>query len=178
MGQLNSTHHSKPLDLSGYSPLATLQSEVAFFIGSKNPIHPPSLFILSDKIIFECPTNVPKTSASNAIAVNDQGDVLINTLEGYLYFIAKDGSSRKIPNYHKKLNNGGYTYEESEIMDKNGKWVTAIAFLNPNIQQNFASVWLKISKIAGVNDADEIIAQGETIYGEQHAIFLTPLKSK
>jgi hypothetical protein len=40
------------------------------------------------------------------------------------------------------------------------------------------SIWMRISGIISVNDNGEIIAQGETIYGEQHAMLLTPVASE
>ena len=67
MGQLLSTFHSKPLDLSGYFLFAPMQSEIAFLIASNNPILSQSLSVFSDNSIFECPTNVPFTKLSYQI---------------------------------------------------------------------------------------------------------------
>lgn len=65
MGQLLSTYHSKPLKILGYFQLALLQSEVAFFIGSKNSRKQSLCYFLSAKSKLECPSNVPFHHFSN-----------------------------------------------------------------------------------------------------------------
>jgi hypothetical protein len=59
MGQTPSTHHSKRQDSLGYFLFAFMQPELAFFIGSKILVLSCSILIFFDKIIFECPINVP-----------------------------------------------------------------------------------------------------------------------
>lgn len=72
MGQAPSTHHSKRQDTLGYFPFASMQSEVAFFICSKNQIFGCPICFLFDKFIFECPINVPFTKFSNKINLTYQ----------------------------------------------------------------------------------------------------------
>ena len=103
MGQLLSTHHSKPLDLSGYFLLATLQTEVAFFIASKNPILSQSFSVLSDNSIFECPTNVPFIKISNQTTPIYLGKV--NPSQGMYNHLLSilDGVGTLLPNFYKEI---------------------------------------------------------------------------
>lgn len=120
---------------------------------------------------------LPNTDSSTAIAINDLGDVLMkNSEDGSTYYIDKNGNIRKVANYLTKINNLGYAYYEGEVVDKENNFITATPFLNPKIQRNNDTIWSKIIHIIKVNDNGEIIAKAKTIYGEQHAMFLTPVK--
>ncbi len=122
---------------------------------------------------------LPKMDSSSAIAINDHSDVLIkNSEDGTLYYVEKNGGFRKTANYLIKINNIGYVYCESEVVDRENKFVTATPFLNPRIKQNNNSIWSRIIHFNKINDHGEIIAKAKTIYGEEHAMFLSPSKSK
>ena len=101
---------------------------------------------------------IPKQEKTYATAINDSGRILINS------------------SY--KLNNAGYTYIKSKVRDKNNKTIFRLSSINNEILNNHESIWMKVIKIISVNDNGEIIAQGETIYGEYHVIFLTPTNSR
>lgn len=68
-------------------------------------------------------------------------------------------------------------YCESEVVDSENKFIAAIPFLNPKIQQD-NTIWSKIIHIVKVNDNGEIVTKAKTIYGEEHALFLTPIIPK
>lgn len=120
-----------------------------------------------------------KNLDSYAVALNDVGDILIksSTLGGL--YLDKNGT--KIPVLHnfKKMNNIGYIYSDTQVYDVNTKSnVTDIGFIDNQIKDDPNSIWWSIDPtILKVNDSGYIIAEGQTIYGEKHAILLTPTKS-
>jgi uncharacterized membrane protein len=103
---------------------------------------------------------IPKTAQSYATAINDLGDILINH------------------GHNEKMNNIGYVCSFERIKDKNNYAIVSLTDLNRTIKQDLNSIWLRVVKIISVNDNGEVIAQGETIYGEEHAMLLTPAPSK
>jgi len=46
---------------------------------------------------------------------------------------------------------------------------------NKNIKKDYNTPWLSAVKFISMNDNGEIIAEGKTIYGEKHAMLLTPM---
>lgn len=123
-------------------------------------------------------TKVPKTEASYAIAINDLGDLLIKSEKNYLFYVDANGTCRQDAMAINKMNNLGYIYYEDQIVDKKANYILRNRSFNQKIQEDINSIWLSLIKIVSINDHGEIIAQGRTIYGEEHAMLLTPAKSK
>lgn len=119
---------------------------------------------------------IPKSSESSAIAINDCDEVLISNKENnYKYFIGKDGVLKVFNHIRNSINNSGYSYGPNFLYDNLDKVIFYACGLNNELKNDFDSIWMKISKIIKVNDNGEIIAHGETIYGEKHAVLLTPV---
>lgn len=114
---------------------------------------------------------VPKADSSKASAINDHGDVLIN---GYL--IGTGGQSIPISPSDAKATDANYLYNDMYVVNRNNHKITNGYVFSNKIYYDSNSIWMKFHKIISVNDNGEIIAQGETIYGEKHAMFLTPIK--
>ncbi len=108
---------------------------------------------------------VPKQEKTVATAINDNGNVLINR-------------------HDFKLNNIDYIYSNTHIakmrftdgVNQGGSSFYGLGKINTQIVMNFDTIWLSAKKIISVNDKGEIIVEGETIYGEKHAMFLTPVE--
>lgn len=121
-------------------------------------------------------TIIPKNTESCAIAINDIGDVLISAGHNAIYFVRNDNQIFMSDGFYKNLNNQ-FRYSDRFVRDRDDKVLKNTMRLNELITNDINSIWMKITKLVSVNDNGEIIAQGETIYGEQHAMFLAPLKS-
>lgn len=119
---------------------------------------------------------VPKVSESCAIAINDNGEMLIKSGKWTLYIYEKNGTSRNVADWFQKFNNS-YISGSDVVMDKNGQLIASFGMINPKITEDLDSIWMKITKILAVNDNGKIIANGETIYGERHAMLLVPLNN-
>ena len=77
----------------------------------------------------------------------------------------------------KKINNN-YIHDEWSVYDiKHMNLIARGDYLNSKIKADPNSIWMYATKIISVNDNGEIIADGETIYGEKHAMLLTPPKN-
>jgi hypothetical protein len=122
-------------------------------------------------------TNIPKNSESKAIAINDIGDVLISSGHNTIYYVRNDGEISVFDGFQKSLNNK-YICSDKHVCDRNKILITNIMKIRQSIMDNKDSILMGLSKIVNINNDGEIIAQGETLYGEQHAILLTPVKSK
>lgn len=130
----------------------------------------------------DCHYKLPKSTDSYAIAINDFGDVIvaIKSIDASdtKYLLKNDGALIKLSsNGADKVNNKGYTYFHSVVLNEKGEYVLNKNSMNDKLKYDLDSIWISISNITKVNDEGKIIAQGETIYGEKHAILLTPVKS-
>lgn len=119
-----------------------------------------------------------KTPNSYAVALNDAGDVIIQSDIWGLLCLDKDGNHianhGEIHNYN-KINNR-YMYGNGYVYDFHKKTVSNIVRLDNKVMNDNHSIWSRIyTEIVKVNDNGEIITHGKTIYGEEHAILLTPL---
>lgn len=117
--------------------------------------------------------HVLKATSSYAFAINNEGDVLVKNSLDCIFLINNDGTSIKLPNDIKKINKN-YVYNNRYIFNKKNDCSMTIHNLNEKIISDINSIWYNISKIISVNDSGEVIAQGETIYGESHAMLLVP----
>jgi uncharacterized membrane protein len=123
-----------------------------------------------------------KSNISVAIAINDLDDVLIRVFtdkNNYVLYLLEGCDKAKnwgdgfgVP----KINNCGYGLQKTIIVNRNRNVVTQIWVLNPKLLSDFDSIWMKVLEFISVNDNGEVIANGETIFGEKHAMFLTPVK--
>lgn len=138
---------------------------------------------------------IPKANKTKAIAVNDLGEVLIYAGETreYLpkYLVRSDGGVTVFSYSLNKLNNSGYVYnvdydygvptvgkEWCVIQDRNGKDLFHSGEIALKIGNDYNSIWTDKIKILDVNDRGEMIVKGKTIYEEEHAMLLTPIKSE
>lgn len=60
-------------------------------------------------------------------------------------------------------------------LDRNGEMAN---FANCKGLQDYDCIWMYLNVISDMNDNGDAVGFGTTIYGETHAIFLTPIKSK
>ncbi len=144
------------------------------FVNHKNNIHAQQR---ATKWVNGNPIDLNKTVHTGistvAIAINDLGEVLFN--EGY--FINKDGQDRKFQAHMHINTNYIYSLNSSltNVYKTSGELVTNIYAINRKIMSCIDSIWVSVYSLGIVNDNGEIIAQGTTIYGEQHAMLLTPV---
>lgn len=116
---------------------------------------------------------VPKSASTCATAINDLGDVIVGTyliradgkrLESYLFSCSKANNTK----YFLALRNGYRLF-----LDRDGNQ-TQLA--GNKIFDDYDCIWMYLDRNIDMNDNGEVIAQGVTIYGEQHAMLLTPIK--
>lgn len=121
---------------------------------------------------------IPKSGFSSALAINDIGDILLKrdgtSNLNTKYILNSDGSCRNVNSVVEKINNNGFGYFSDGTYDKEGKLFFYRETTNKQLESDFSSIWVKVVKIVSLNDNGEIIAEGQTIYGEKHAMFLTP----
>lgn len=123
---------------------------------------------------------VPKSAFSTAITINDRGDMLIkSSIDQYshnLCWLRNDIIVYQFLNAEGfKINNCGFIYSAHEVIDKNLNGITKYC-LNIKLLNDYDSIWMKSEKFISTNAYCETIAQGETIYGEKHAMLITPVK--
>ena len=120
---------------------------------------------------------VPKTDHTVATHINDLGEALVGR-----YLVDESGNAVLINDMHFKGNDVGvsdtnYLYTNSRVINKNSKTVFVVGLITNMMTEDPDSIWLLAARIVDVNDHGEIIAAGETIYGEQHALFIYPVKA-
>lgn len=117
---------------------------------------------------------VSKRSESTATVINDLREILI---EGQLLHV--DGKLVNIGHgVNGKATNTNYLYyKDFGVFDKFGSEIVSPGTISGEISKDFDSIWMVCREVIGVNDNGEVIAQGTTIYGEQHALLLVPVKS-
>lgn len=124
---------------------------------------------------------LPKTNASYAFTINDLGDFLIHGDMCGTYLSKKDEKTISFNHNDLKMTNTNYMYTtathgHSGVYDKNlNKLIDNSAIAN-KIMYDTDSTWMNVIGIVSANDNREVIAQGKTIYGEEHAMLLTPVK--
>lgn len=133
---------------------------------------------------------IPKTSQSCAIAINDMGDFFIHDVdENNKFLVRNDGLTIQHSYDLNMLSNSGHVYNYNYdyglpvppknigfiVKDRDGKEACVDSFIQNQIKKDLDSIWTKVIKIIRVNSSGKILAQGETIYGEQHAMILNPI---
>ncbi len=83
-----------------------------------------------------------------------------------------------------RLSNNGYFVSGNvkKYIFKNGvhvggSTVLSVTGANNTLKKDYDSPWLSVVRFIHVNDSGEVVAEGKTIYGEKHAMFLTPAVS-
>lgn len=126
--------------------------------------------------IIDLHNQVPKSTSSKATAINDLGDVVAGD-----YLIRADGKSIKWHYFYKVIssNKNYFIFNENPyyLIDRDGNETNPRSFVNAQVNNDNNSIWMQLQIVYGVNDNGEIIASGSTIYGEQHAMLITPIKS-
>lgn len=112
---------------------------------------------------------VPKSTSTSATQINDLGDVIIGS-----YLVRADG--KKIDNgsfSNSKKTNTKYFSKNGLFIDRDGK---TIHVSGNEVFQEYDCIWMSLMTISAMNDNGDVIAQGMTVYGEQHALLLSPKK--
>lgn len=118
--------------------------------------------------------SLPKSEESQALAINDRGDVLIN-IKNQKFIVKIGGSYTNVGSRPQKITNNGDSYCDILVLTETTTPLAYIGSLTEQVQANTKSPWASVTKIVKVNDKGEIIAQGKTIYGEDHAMILKPV---
>lgn len=123
---------------------------------------------------------IPKCNDSSAEAINNERNIIINGEQNGSFLCYKNSLIDLISSfeYGDKLTNSNLIFHSNRISDCKNKDIASSNSLCNLIRNDRKSIWNKIKQLNGVNDSGEIIAQGITIYGEQHAILLTPIKAE
>lgn len=100
---------------------------------------------------------VPKCEKTSAKSINDNGDIVINM----------DASKNNIL--------GDFVCSGNSICNKQNIGILTLTDINKSISNDYNSIWMKIVKFVSINDKREIIAEGQTIFGEKHAVLLVPV---
>lgn len=136
-----------------------------------------------------------KTQNCTAIAINDNSDVLLHNGDAWdgetSYYALKCCEAKVFPVSLplSSWSSGRSTvFQEIQIQNEFLKffniyspdqnthdlYVTMLGNLNDKIAQDFNSIWSRLLKLVSMNDNGEIIANGRTIYDEEHIMFLSP----
>lgn len=117
---------------------------------------------------------VPKAPSTSATAINDLGDVVIGS-----YLIRYNGEKKEYhfytntkPTATKYFRSVNHT---TIYLDSNGE-LTNLADCKG--LQDYDCIWMNLNIISDMNDNGDAVGFGTTIYGETHAILMTPIKSK
>ncbi len=123
---------------------------------------------------------VAKASKSHAFVINDNGDFIVEDGAGGRYASDKEGKVTTVTwmNDNVKMNNSRHMFNNRQVCNFNASYITNLVILNKTIASDKNSIWMRANRIVCVNDNKEIIAEGETIYGEKHAMLLTPASSE
>lgn len=124
---------------------------------------------------FDLHTTVPKAESTSAATINDLGDVTI----GY-YLLRADGKLIDHVFYlnTKPTDTKFFLIKNSAscaFLDRDGKLVNLAGMKAFN---DHDCIWMMPKSSISMNDNGEVVSQGRTIFGEEHAMLLTPVKPK
>jgi len=127
---------------------------------------------------------VPKMGYTSAVDINDRDEILVGYLIdgweeepfGGLYLVKPDGESSWAFGAD-RMNNSCF-YNDRQVFDKKGEEVFNYDDINKIMINDHDSEWLTLGYILQVNDHGEIIMIADTIYGENHALFLYPVSDE
>ena len=136
---------------------------------------------------------MPKSKESYIFAINDSREMLALNSSGR-YFISNIDNTAKAPSSFtvspkshyqngSKINNNGLVYLDNYVFENingiNPRILIGLSEIANQMLIDKNSIWWSVTKFVKVNDNGEILAQGQTVYGEDHALLLTPaVKSK
>lgn len=115
--------------------------------------------------------NVPKAANSSAKAITDGGSIMVNghcLNNDLLNFL-----SYQLPGDLKSSSK--HFYNRNSVFDENGNHTSDLCSLVNIVLYDYDCIWLTINEIVGVNENNEIVAVGTTVWGEQHAILISPI---
>jgi hypothetical protein len=106
-----------------------------------------------------------------ATAITDHREVLI---EGMILY--RDGSLLNVGYgaYCSKMTSKYICYRNYGVFDVLDRCMVHTGNISYQISNKINSIWMQCIEICSINDKGEVIAQGKTIYGEKHAMLLTP----
>lgn len=117
---------------------------------------------------------VPKAESSSANAITDGGSIMVDG-----YCLSNDllvSSSYHLPGDLKASSK--YFYNRYSVFDENGDHTSELSGLVNIVLYDYDSIWLTINEIVDVNGRNEIVAIGKTVWGEQHAMLLSPIVTR
>lgn len=132
---------------------------------------------------------MPKSKESHIFAINDSREMLVvNSSTASCLVSNVDAATvpscftvtqKSHHNYESKITNNGLVYGDSFVIENdNGRkpqYLIRPHEITTRMKNDRNSVWLEVTKLIKVNDNGEILAQGKTLYGEDHSIFLKPI---
>lgn len=123
-----------------------------------------------DGQVVDIHNKIPKVSVSSASLINDLGDVYISP------YLVKANGEKLFLNRCDDVKKGGksYFFGQQCVVDSDGVVITGLHTASGKVKADLESIWMTFKKIVSVNDNGEIITQGVTIYGEEHALLLVP----
>lgn len=116
---------------------------------------------------------LPKCTRSHAIAINDEGDIYIQSDAGN-YMLYSSGELHLLPYSFDKLNNK-YAYTAHLLFDLKHQTTSSIHAICQKVIKDPGSVWWTVDKIVKVNNRGEMIVQATTKHGENHAMIIKAL---
>lgn len=137
-------------------------------------------FIWSNENVIDLHKMVPKTEQTEAKAINDIGMI---SIAGYWVFC--DGKMLVSPSSKSIASDGGFVIFGSTsslaanvFSFENGNLQMfsqhPIGNLQVKISNDYESIWMNVFNIIDINDNGKIIAVSRTVWGEIHAVLLTP----
>lgn len=164
------SYGADPLKLSHFAGVCLSPLELAMQKGHWDIVDLLLDVAVKDGKVIDLHNEVPKAPNSYAYAINDHSDVIIDS-----YLIRKDGQSVFI-NGSFQATDMNYFYRGKCLLDRNGKKLADLNGLWNKVRSDKNSIWWALEEIVSLNDTGEIITRGRTIWGEEHAVLLTPVK--
>ncbi len=112
---------------------------------------------------------IEKCTSSIASTINDLGDIVIN---GYL--IRADGTSA----YHHNYLSSKATATKYFFSANRGSYADRFGDVTGISSNQFSDkncIWRGIEKLIAMNDNEEVVAVGVTVYEEKHILFFRPI---
>lgn len=113
-----------------------------------------------------------KLPRSEARAINDRGDVIVYVVGQGQHLRTTSGEIIEIHQHACRLNNH-YAYDQNTVWSLEGEKVLSLGPYNRALTEDSESIWQRVTKIVGVTNQGLVLAEGVTIYGEQHALVLS-----
>lgn len=115
---------------------------------------------------------LPKATYSYGIAINDNGDIYIQSDAGN-FLLKADQTLIELPYSFDKMNNK-FAYTPQLFYNLDDKTTTSIYAVCQDEIKNPQSDWWTVDRIIKMNNRGEIIAQATTMNKENHAMLIKP----